>query len=91
MGEISIERKFHASVLLVGHHLRNRAESTDLEEQLAFALENRMFREQDVAFFRRCLELDEKLQQGSADEEIGEELVKELQACAMRLNAVEAA
>lgn len=90
--EVSCERRFAGSVRLVTLHLWRVAKSTDIEEGFATALELRMLKPENEAFIRRCFHLDEQLRAGQTpDEPITDELVDELQHCAIRLNAADPA
>ncbi len=90
--EVPIERRFHGSVNLVILHLRRVAQSNDINAGLAAARKLRMFSEDNEAFVRRMLALDEALQTGGElSEPITSALADELQACALRLNSADPA
>lgn len=92
MPEVPVERRFHGSVNLVILHLRRVAHSNEIDAGLSAARDFRMFNDENEAFVRRMLALDAKLQAGEElDEPITDELVKELQACALRLNSADPA
>lgn len=92
MAEVSLERQFHGTVVLVVLHLRRVAHSTDLEAGFAAAYELKMITPDHERFIRMCLALDEQLQAGEQpDEALTPDMVKELQACALRLNSADPA
>ena len=92
MANVPVERRFHGSVNLVILHLRRVAQSNDIDEGLRAARLFKMFNEENEAFVRRMFALDAKLQEKEdLPEPITEALVKELQACALRLNSADPA
>lgn len=87
MPEPTIERRFHGSVILVVLQLRRAARSTT-EAGFEAAKKMLMITEEQEAFIRKCMTLDEQLQAGQeTDEPITIELVNELQKCARRLSS----
>lgn len=87
MSEPTVERRFHGSVVLVILQLRRAARSTT-EAGFVAAKEMLMLTEEQEAFIRRCMALDEQLQNGQKpDEPITIDLVNELQKCARRLSS----
>ena len=93
MGEVTIEQRFHGTCNLVILHLRRAAKSNDLEKGFSTARSMGMLKPPQEQFVRECLELDEALQSGSApsDATVDEELIKQLQACALSLNTADPA
>lgn len=88
----SLERRFHGALVIVVLHMRRVAQSVDLDECFAAVLEHKMLDEDDFAFIRRCIALDERFVAKEAIEaEIGEDTVRQLQACALRLNSADPA
>ena len=88
----TIEKQFHGTVVLAILHLRRIAHSNDVEEGFAAARELRMISDEHERFIRSCFSLDESLEAGSAPAEpITPELIKELQACVLRLNSADPA
>ncbi len=82
MAQPSIERRFHGSVVLVVLQLRRAARSTT-EAGFVAARDMLMIDERQEAFIRRCMALDQQLQNGEEPfEPITIELVDELQRCA---------
>lgn len=92
MGEVSLERRFHGTIVLVVLHLRRVAHSNDVEEGFAAARELRMIAPEHERFIRDCFSLDAQIQAGEQpDAPITLEMVNELQACALRLNSADPA
>lgn len=92
MAEVPVERRFIGSVRLVTLHLWRIAKSTDLELGFKAAHDLRMFNDENEAFVRRCLALDQQLESGEElSEPITDELVHELQMCVLRLNSADPA
>ena len=92
MGEVSIEQRFHGTAVLAILHLRRAAKSNDLEEGFAAARALKMIAPEHEQFIRDCLATDERMQAGEApDRPITDDLVKELQACVLRLNSADPA
>lgn len=90
--EVPVERRFRGSVRLVTLHLWRVAKSTDVEEGFRMARELGMIGAEHEAFVRRCLALDAQLEAGEVPSEpITEELVRELQTNAIRLNSADPA
>lgn len=90
--DVPIERRFRGSVRLVTLHLWRVAKSTNLEEGFAAARSLGMLNTQHEAFIRRCLTLDAQLEAGTPpDDPLTQDLVNELQLCAIRLNAADPA
>jgi len=89
---VTIEKQFHGTVVLAILHLRRIAHSNDVEEGFAAARELRMISDEHEQFIRDCFALDEALEAGRAPAEpITPELIKELQACVLRLNSADPA
>ena len=92
MGEVSLEQRFHGTVVLVTLLLRRVAHSNDTEAGFDAARELRMIAPEHERFIRDCFALDAQLQAGEqADAPITQSLVDELQACALRLNSADPA
>lgn len=92
MAPVTLEDKFHGTCVLTILHLRRAAKSNDLEVGFATAREMRMLGPEHESFVRNCLQLDEELQAGAIPHEpITEDLVRELQACVLRLNTADPA
>lgn len=92
MTDVPVERRFRGSVRLITLHLWRVAKSTDLNAGFAEARALRMITPEHEAFMRRCLALDAQLEAGEQpDELITLDMVKELQACAIRLNSADPA
>ena len=92
VADVSLERQFHGTAVLVVLHLRRVAHSNDPEAGFAAARELKMIAPEHERFIRACLALDEQLQAGEEPAEpITSELVQELQACALRLNSADPA
>lgn len=89
---VTIEKQFHGTVVLAILHLRRIAHSNDVEEGFAAARELRMISDEHERFIRDCFALDEALEAGKPlAEPITPELIKELQACVLRLNSADPA
>lgn len=92
MHEVSVERRFRGSVRLVTLHLWRVARSTDVEDGFRAARELGMISCENEEFMRRCLDIDGRLEAGEEPgEPLTQELVDELQLCAIRLNAADPA
>lgn len=92
MREVTIEERFHGTCILAILHLRRLAHSNDIEAGFAAAHELKMINFDHDAFIRGCLATDELLQSGAEpDQPITDALVKELQACVLRLNSADPA
>lgn len=92
MAEVTIEDRFHGTCILTVLHLRRAAKSNDLEEGFKTARDMRMLNDEHERFVRDCLELDEQIQSGANPKtQLNEELIKELQACVLRLNTADPA
>lgn len=72
-------------------HLWRIAKSTELEECFAKARELRMIDDENERFMREMLSLNEAIEAGAPEDSITEEMVKELQACVLRLNSADPA
>ena len=89
---VTIEQQFHGTVVLAILHLRRAAKSNDLDAGFAAAFELRMITPEHERFIRTCLALDDEIQAGGEPSEpITPELVRELQACVLRLNSADPA
>ena len=89
---VSIEKRFHGTCLLVILHLRRAAQSNDLETGFDVARSMHMLGPDHERFVRDCLRLDEQMQAGiEVDTPITEDLIRELQACVLRLNTADPA
>ena len=87
MAEVSIERRFRGSVRLVTLHLWRVARSTDVEDGFREARRLGMLKPEDEAFVRSCFELDGRMEAGvPLDAPPSQDMVDELQRCAIRLN-----
>ena len=64
MGEVSIEQRFHGTVVLAILHLRRIAKSNDIEEGFAAARDLKMLAPEHEQFIRECLALDARMQMG---------------------------
>lgn len=92
MIKISVERRFRGSVRLVTLHLWRVAKSTDVEDGFKVARNLGMINPENEAFMRTCLALDANLEKGiELSEPVTEDMVDELQMCAIRLNAADPA
>ncbi len=92
MNEISIEQRFHGTVVLTILHLRRLAKSNDIDAGFAMGREMRMIGPEHETFMRACLALDEQLQAGEEPSQpITMDLVNELQACVLRINSADPA
>ena len=92
LGEVSIEQRFHGTVILTILHLRRLAKSNDIEAGFEIGNNLRMIGPEHEAFMRKCLALDDQLQAGEEPSEpITMELVNELQACVLRINSADPA
>lgn len=92
MAEATIDQQFHGTCALVLLHLRRVAHSNDLDAGFAAARELRMISDEHERFIRSCLELDDSLQAGGqVAQPITPALIKELQACVLRLNSADPA
>lgn len=89
---VSIEQQFHGTVALAILHLRRVAHSNDIEAGFAAARDLNMISPEHEQFIRDCFALDERLQAGAPPTNpITPSLVKELQACILRLNSADPA
>ncbi|MGI6216596.1 MAG: hypothetical protein ACOYIK_03170 [Coriobacteriales bacterium] len=87
-----ILRQFNGTCALITLMLRKVALSADLDEGLAAARKRKMIDASNEEFIRKCLQLNEQVQAGEEpDEPITKEIVKEMQACAIRLNSADSA
>ncbi len=92
MAEATLQQRFHGTVVLVILHLRRAAKSNDVEAGFAAARELRMIAPEHERFIRTCFALDDQLQAGEVPSQpITDELIRELQACALRLNSADPA
>lgn len=92
MAEVSIEKRFHGTVVLTILHLRRLAKSNDVDAGFAAARELLMIGPEHEAFMRKCLALDEQLQAGEVGgEAVTMQLIDELQACVLRINSADPA
>jgi len=92
MGEVSIEQRFHGTVILTILHLRRLVKSNDIEAGFKAGRAMHMIGPEHEAFMRKCLALDEQLQAGEEPSEpITMQLVNELQACVLRINSADPA
>ena len=90
--EVSVDRRFHGTVVLAILHLRRAAKSNDIDAGFAATYELRMISPEHERFIRKCFALDDEIQVGrEPSEPITPELVKELQACVLRLNSADPA
>ena len=89
---VTIEKQFHGTVVLAILHLRRIAHSNDVEEGFAAARDLKMISPEHEQFIRNCFALDEAFEAGrDLPEPITPELIKELQACVLRLNSADPA
>ena len=89
---VSLEQQFHGTVALAILHLRRIAHSNDSNAGFAAAHDLKMISPEHEQFIRSCFALDEDLQAGrQTTQPITPELVKELQACVLRLNSADPA
>ncbi len=89
---VSVEQQFHGTVALAILHLRRVAHSNDIEAGFAAARELKMIEPVHEEFIRSCFALDEQIQAGEQPEEpVTPDLIKELQACVLRLNSADPA
>lgn len=92
VGEVSIEQRFHGTVVLAILHLRRLAKSNDLEAGFDAGRALHMIGPEHEEFMRKCLALDDRLQAGEEPSEpITMELINELQACVLRINSADPA
>lgn len=92
MATVTLEDKFHGTCVLTILHLRRAAKSNDLEVGFTTAREMHMLGPDHESFVRDCLQLDEELQAGAIPHQpITEDLIRELQACVLRLNTADPA
>lgn len=92
MAEVSIEQRFHGTVILTILHLRRLVQSNDIDAGFAAGREMHMIGPEHEEFMRSCLALDEQLQAGETpDEPITMDLVNRLQACVLRINSADPA
>ena len=89
---VTIEQRFHGTVVLAILHLRRAAQSNDVEAGFAAARELKMIQPEHEQFIRDCMALDDQLQAGEdPSQPITLDLVNELQACVLRLNSADPA
>ena len=89
---VTIEEQFHGTVALTILQLRRAAHSNDIDAGFAAARELLMITDEHERFIRSCFALDEQLQAGETPAQpVTPELVKELQACVLRLNSADPA
>ena len=92
MAEVSLEQRFHGTVVLVVLHLRRVAHSNDIEAGFAAARELKMISPEHERFIRTCFALDDQVQAGEEPgNPITPGMIQELQACALRLNSADPA
>ena len=92
MAEVSVEQRFHGTVILTILHLRRLVQSNDIEAGFEAGRTMHMIGPEHEAFMRKCLALDEQLQAGEEPSEpITMQLVNELQACVLRINSADPA
>lgn len=92
MPNVPIERQFLGTTRLVTLHLWRVAHSTDIDEGFAAARALGMISEDHERFMRTCLAMGADLEAGrSPSEPVTVAMVKELQQCAIRLNAADPA
>lgn len=92
MADVSLEQRFHGTVVLVVLHLRRVAHSNDIEAGFAAARELKMIAPEHEEFIRACFAIDDQMQAGKQpDEPITLDMIRELQACALRLNSADPA
>lgn len=90
--EVSVDRRFHGTVVLAILHLRRVAQSNDVEAGFAAARDLKMIQPEHEQFIRDCMALDDQLQAGEEPAKpITLDLVNELQACVLRLNSADPA
>jgi len=90
--EVTVERRFHGTVVLAILHLRRVAQSNDVEAGFSAARDLKMIKPEHERFIRECMALDEQLQAGEKPRQpITIDLVNELQACVLRLNSADPA
>lgn len=89
---VPIERRFAGTARLVTLHLWRVAKSTDVDDGFRAASELGMLSPENEAFVRDCLRAAERMEAGEDPGiPITPQLVDELQACALRLNAADPA
>lgn len=89
---VSAERRFPGTVRLVTLHLWRVAQSTDVEDGFRVARELGMLSAENEEFVRMCFRMAQQLEAGDEPEcAVTSQLVDELQACALRLNAADPA
>jgi len=92
MVEVSLERRFHGTVVLVILHLRRIAKSNDVEAGFAAARDLKMIAPEHERFIRSCFALNDQIEAGETpDQPITDDMIRELQACALRLNSADPA
>ncbi len=89
---VSTERRFAGTVRLVTLHLWRVAQSTDVEDGFRAARGLGMLSAENEEFVRTCFRVAQQLEAGEQPERaVTPQLVDELQACALRLNAADPA
>lgn len=90
MAEVSAERQFRGSVRLMTLLLWRLGESTDVEDGFSMARELGWLKPEQEQFVRTCFALDKQLEAGEEpSQEITMDMVKELQACTLRINSAD--
>ncbi len=92
MAEVTLEQRFHGTVILTILHLRRLVKSNDIDAGFAAGRDLHMIGPEHEEFMRSCLALDEQIQAGEEPSRpITPELVKQLQACVLRINSADPA
>lgn len=93
MEEIALHRQFAGQARLVRLLLWRIGDSTDLDVCFAHARDMGMLEEDDEAFLRECMELEEQHRDDAARLEplVDQEMVQHLFRCADKLNRADAA
>ena len=92
MAEVTYEQQFRGTVALTILHLRRLAKSNDTDKGFAAARDLRMIDDEQEAFMRECIALDEQMKTGSAEPvPVDAELIKRLQACILSINSADPA
>lgn len=93
MQDQAMIRRYKGAVQLVTLHLWRVGKTTDIDSCIECAKNLGMIDEGDEAFIRKCILLNERI--GNGDEtcadEVSNELIHEVQMCAIRLNSADPA
>ena len=86
------DQQFHGTVVLMVLHLRRLAKSNDVEVGLSMARELGMIDAEKEAFMRRCLDVDQAIQDGAEPPEPPTpDMTARLRSCILSINSADPA